>query len=498
MKILLLEHPRNIDPERCNDIANTPLSSCLLTGYVAGLLKSKGHEVVILEGHLDRLTYEDIEASFLSFRPDILGVHMIYHWINDTKLHNFLEKIKYEGNPPYITAYGFYPTIAYSDILQQWPAIDSVIVGEPELTFAELVDSVSGHAVAGDIEGLAYAGSSGEIVFKKREPAEKLDDLPFPVRTEAMLRLPEVNLQGSRGCYGSCTFCYINPFYGNGSKWRGRDPASICEEIKGVISMHGKRDFYFTDPNFFGLGRKGQERAGLIATLLKPLNIRFGLEGRVNDIHDETIGALAEAGLRHILIGLESGSDSSLKRMNKMTTVAQNENAIKVLRRHGIEPNIGFIMFEPDSTLDDIKVNFDFLVRNDLLKNLPVTANVLYHHQIILKGTPAYRQLKKEGRLNIRPSSTYEGVTSFIDPRVAALAHLMRRITNFLFTRMAGIWSGKIMAPINAREKYARANQLLLRIFEENLKALMAGHHIKDEQFDAIAGETESEMGRIL
>ena len=62
---------------------------------------------------------------------------------------------------------------------------------------------------------------------------------------------------------------------------------------------------------------------------------------------------------------------------------------------------------------------------------------------------------------------------------------------------MAGIWSGKIMAPINA-EKYARANQLLLRIFEENLKALMAGRHINDEQFDAIAGETESEMGRIL
>ena len=39
MKILLLEHPRSINPERCNDIANTPLSSCLLTGYAAGVLK---------------------------------------------------------------------------------------------------------------------------------------------------------------------------------------------------------------------------------------------------------------------------------------------------------------------------------------------------------------------------------------------------------------------------------------------------------------------------
>ena len=69
------------------------------------------------------------------------------------------------------------------------------------------------------------------------------------------------------------------------------------------------------------------------------------------------------------------------------------------MRKHGIEPNVGFIMFEPDATLSDVRCNLEFLKRNDLLKNLSVTANVLYHHQIVLEGTEGYSRLKEKGRL---------------------------------------------------------------------------------------------------
>jgi len=99
---------------------------------------------------------------------------------------------------------------------------------------------------------------------------------------------------------------------------------------------------------------------------------------------------LAEAGLHQILIGLESGRNESLKRLNKMTTVEENERALRVLRQYGIEPNLGFIMFEPDSSLADIRINFEFLQRNSLLEDLAITANVLYHPLIILQGTKAY------------------------------------------------------------------------------------------------------------
>lgn len=495
MKILLLEHPRTICPDRCNDIANTPLSSCLLTGHAAGMLKSKGHHVEIIEGYMDGLYYYEIESMVRKFKPDLLGVHMVYHWEDNLVLYGFLQMVKDEELARYITAYGFYPTIAFEDILQKCAAIDSVIVGEPEITFAELAAS---SGINSDFPGLALRDRSGEITCERRPLVEDLDSLPFPVRTEAAFRLPEVNIQGSRGCYGGCTFCYINPFYGQGSRWRGRTPENIVAEIDSVIAERGIRDFYFTDPNFFGPGRMGQERALHLAALLKTRNIRFGIEGRVNDIHDETISALVDAGLRHILIGLESGKDSSLKRMNKMTTVAQNEEAVRILRKHGIEPNIGFIMFEPDATLEDIRVNFEFLKRNDLLNNLPITANVLYHHQIILKGTPAYKKIHQEGRLVVQNESAYEGATVFTDQQTAELAGIMRNVTNVLFSRMAGIWSGKVREPKDAGERYAKINRLLIKLFEDNLNLLNSGQKLTGQQVDVLTQESVTEIDAIL
>jgi len=497
MNILLLEHPRSVCQERCNDIANTPLSSCLNSGYAAVVLSTKGHRVEIIEGFLQDLTYQEIEQRITEFKPDLLAVHMVYHWQDDLPLFSFLEKVKQAGLSRYITAFGFYPTIAYEDILAKCPGVDSVIVGEHELTIADLAESVSEAKSVPRLLGLAVRDDEGGVTCTRRELISDLDLLPFPTRTQAMFRIQEVNLLGSRGCYGGCTFCYINPFYGQSSHWRGRSPENIVAEIDNIIAEHGAKEFYFTDPNFFGPGQKGHERALKLASLLKSRNIRFGIEARVNDIHPETLGPLVEAGLHHLLIGLESGRDSSLRRLNKMTTVEQNERAIRLLREYEIEPNVGFIMFEPDSSLEDVRVNYEFLRRNQLLNNLPVTANLLYHHQIVLKGTPAYRHLLQEGRLKIQ-SSGYEATTAISNPQVELLAGIMRQITNYLFEQMAGIWGGKVPEPTGAPDRYAKVNCLLVQTFELSLGALESGEEFDEERVELLVTKVKKKIVETL
>lgn len=497
MKIMLLEHPRSVAVDRCNDTANTPLSSCLLSGYAAGMLKAAGHSIEIVEGYLDNLTYETIAERVSSMRPDILGVHLVYHWRNDHRLFDFLARMKTERQTSSVTAYGFYATISYAGILRDHPAVDSVIIGEPEQPFAGLADAAAFKNYAPDIAGLALRNGTA-IRLREPEPAADLDSIPFPVRTAALARLPEVNLLGSRGCYGKCTFCYIGSFYGGGTPWRGRSPENIAGEIDAIIAERGAKNFYFTDPNFFGPGQIGQDRALRLATLLRDRNIRFGIEGRVNDIHDETIAALVDAGLCQILIGLESGKDQSLKRMNKMTTVAQNENALRILRKNGIEPNVGFIMFEPDSSLSDVRVNLEFLKRNGLLTRLATTANVLYHHQIILAGTQAYRDLKREGRLVLEQPSSYEGTAYFQNPEVAVLADVMRQTTNFLFRRMDGIWSGKMLEPPGMQEIYAAVNRVLLETFEDTLSLLERGLRLDNERSASVVCSAQGKMNALL
>lgn len=498
MKVVLLEHPRSITVERCNDIANTPLSSCLLTGYAGAVLSKEGHEVEIIEGYLDRLDWGSIRDTVRNINPDILAVHMVYHWKGDEELYRFLGELRREGLAPFIVAYGFYPTISYAQILQDCTSIDAVIVGEPEMPFTFLSRNHLGQNFPQQMPGIAVRSDSAGVILTPQEPVTDLDSIPFPLRTESLYRIGEVNILGSRGCYGRCTFCYINTFYGKGMPWRFRSPENIIAEIDVIIRQRGAREFYFTDPNFFGPGQRGQERAMRIAELLRSRNIRFGIEGRVNDIRDETIEALVKAGLRHILIGLESGRNESLQRMNKMTTVAENEKALRILRKYGIEPNVGFIMFEPDSTIEDLRTNFEFLKRNDLLRNLPVTANVLYHHQIILGGTDAYHELKNTGRLELSASSAYEGTAYFQNGAVAELAVIMREITNFLFSVMDGIWSGKKISPPGSREKYQAVNQMLVDIFEQSLVTLESGGRFSGEAIASLLGQSRQNISLLV
>lgn len=499
MKILLLEHPRKIDKERCNDIANTPLSSSLITGYTAGMLASQEHEVKVVEGYLDKLSYGEISEIVDAFEPDILGIHMIYSWGNNEELFSFLKEIKGKRKGiKFITAYGFYPTFAYTEILQQCPEIDAVVVGEPEHTFLQLVEKVQIRIKDSSILGLAWKDEYGKINLRRRELDQNLDLLPYPVRTEAMLRImPQTNIEGSRGCYGGCTFCYINPYYGKLSCWRGRSPENVIAEIDSLIERYGIRNFYFVDPNFFGPGQYGRERVVRLASLLKERGIIFGIEGRVNDIEEETIGALVDAGLHEILIGLESGRNESLKRLNKMTTVEQNEKAIRILRKYGIEPNIGFIMFEPDSSLEDIRTNFEFLQRNSLLNNLAITANVLYHPQIILQGTKAYHDLQSEGRLKLL-NTTYEGTAAFANQQVATLVQIMSKITNYVFLRMDGIWSGRVEKPKGVEVLYQKLNQCLVKHFTNTLTELELDKKLVDEDIAALVDKIKEEINLIL
>ena len=471
MKILLLEHPREIPKENINDIANAPLSSSLFTAYIAGILQVE-NEVKIIEAYLEDLDYEHIYKEIEKYQPDVLGVHFFYQWNGGEKLYHFLKNIKEKKLTKYTYGYGYYSNFAYKEILSSCSEIDGIILGEPEKAFYELIQKIESGKDRNNLDGLSYINDEGKIIVNESKPIENLDKLPFPVRTPASLSYGEVNIMGSRGCYGSCTFCYINPFIGKHVHWRGRSPENIVAEIDEIIQKTDMRYFYFTDPNFFGPGNMGQERAKKLGSLLKSRKIKFGIEGRVNDIHEETIKVFVDAGLVDILVGLESGRQESLNRLNKMTTVEQNETAIRILRKYGVNLHIGFIMFEPDSSIEDIRINFNFLMRNHLLNDLNTTANVLYHQQIVLQGTRSYRELVEEGRLILSSTSNYEGTVEYENPIIADFVAMMKEITNIVFDSLKNSWKNESYKNPQMKESYKVVNDLLVLTFSKILEKI--------------------------
>ncbi len=497
MSIILLEHPRPRPPERYESVVNTPLSACLMTGYIASILKSNQYNVNIVDANLHGWSFKRTVQELSKRSIKLLGVHLVYLWENTENVFDAVLSLRKSCNNVHINLYGHFPTFAFRELLIEYPFVDSIILGEPETTFLALADTVIDKKDTSNfytIDGLAFnsnlaidkirSGRIGEsnyipnvIKNKPRSLVSDLDKLPFPYRYDFdIFKKMKIStyILASRGCYGKCTFCYLNSFYGEQSQWRGRSPENIFNEISYINSIFNEGYFYFADANFFGPGKKGKERASELARLIidNGLSMRFGIECRVNDIDDKTIEILVMAGLKDVFLGVESGSQMSLDKFRKYTTVEDNKNAINVLRQYGIEPNYGFIMFEPDSTLADVRENFEFLKKMKMLNSPSITAHLLHHKQTVFKGT-LYYEKKSNG---IKPASKlgYESVYEFKDKMVETLS---KEINSFCLKALKDLTlntdfqnSSRDTCVYDKNDmSYKRMNEKLIKHFEKAL-----------------------------
>ena len=257
MRICVLEHPRIRSIKRFNDIANTPLWSCIMGGYAAAALKSADHDVVFWDTTVSLWDFAKTTREILALAPDLLCINTVYIWEHTRVIFDFFRDLKEAGFSGHINLFGFFPTLAWQAILEKETSVDSIAIGEFEDTLSILAEYLGAGKDLSMIPGLALRKQEGNPVLKKIvSPEKKPDRFPTPVRDFA----PDttVIILASRGCYNHCQFCPIPSFYNNGPEWNGRIPRHIYAEIKELVDQ-GHKDFYFVDPNFIGPGKQGRE-----------------------------------------------------------------------------------------------------------------------------------------------------------------------------------------------------------------------------------------------
>ncbi len=465
MKTLILEHPRLKSEDHFNDIANTPLWSCLLGGYATAILEKAGYHVIYLDACALNLNFVQTEKKILKENPQILAVNGVYFWEETAALFILFQKLRKHGYTGHINLFGFFPTLHNETILQQVSEVDSIILGECEFTLLELTRALNNSESWQDIDGLA---SRHKIPpFKQRKPEKNLDQLPFPTRILQGLKTPAI--LASRGCYNHCSFCPIPSFYNQGPLWRGRSPQNVIAEIV-QLQKQGFTDFYFVDPNFIGPGIEGIKRTMELLQLLKPLKITFGMETRPNDLNEEIMKMLLKAGLTSLLLGIESGSRGGLKSLNKHCTVDISQRALAICREHRIEPEVGFLMFTPDTSLQNLMENLTFLKQQKLLDRLDRTANLLCHRQIILSGTKGYNEYCHQNRLSPDGFMGFEGKVAFTDPKVRWVASVIIPLCLWLLRLTGEKTSPLYFETAGNYNHFASVNDYLVSSFEHTIK----------------------------
>ena len=301
------------------------------------LLLDAGHEVLMIDGHLEGRSDADLAAAVAAFAPDMTVITTAPSYL-------FWRCAQPELRVPRATldaigrCGGTTVAVGPHGSSTPGPALrklgcDAIVRGECE----EAVLALANGGRPGEVPGTAVL-VGGALVMAGGPQATRFTDLPalhwpdgwvqrhhhhhhrFDCRPEG----PGAEVEASRGCPYSCTFCAKIDFR---DKYRRRDLGPLLAEIDALAGQRVTY-LYFIDEIFL-------PREDLLRALVsRP--VQFGIQTRIDLWKPEMLALLGQAGCVSIEAGVESltvDGRAALDKRCKMTTDELADRLI-VARQH--------------------------------------------------------------------------------------------------------------------------------------------------------------------
>ncbi|HYF62285.1 MAG TPA: radical SAM protein, partial [Herpetosiphonaceae bacterium] len=218
---------------------------------------------------------------------------------------------------------GYFPTQHYEVCLRSG-YVDFVVRGHGEVVFKHLVAALQRGGDPTALPGLAYRDpATGAAKSNPLAPIPAPDALPdFPYHRVDLGRYVRKTFMGDRtlphhssyGCPFFCNFCAVVNMV-NG-RWVAQSAERTAAVARGLVERWNVNAIEFYDNNFF----VHEARTAEFADRIKDLGIGWWGEARVDTMlkySDRTWELMRDSGLRMVFLGAESGSDETLRRMNK-------------------------------------------------------------------------------------------------------------------------------------------------------------------------------------
>lgn len=341
------------------------LFESLTLGCLSSFLRSRGFSVEILDAMRFPKDRREIVNEIEKRRCRLVGFTVRIDNLSNTQ--EITRLLRNRNKTINITLGGHEATCSYYNILTQCPEVDCIVIGEGEYTLLELVERIRDEAEWHSISGIAYRNEEGQIVHTSPRPLiHDLDSLPCADRSayESSIRQSRsANVYTSRGCYGDCSYCGINFFYGlaPGPKWRMRSAKNVVDEIEILVRDFGVGHIFFADDEFVGPGKKGKRRALDLVQELTSRNLRvdYNIVCRPDNVDHDLMTSMKESGLFKVDIGIESWVPRQLELYRKFTTPQDNDKAIAILNELGLDYFIFLIPFDPYVSVEELLCNIE-------------------------------------------------------------------------------------------------------------------------------------------
>lgn len=212
----------------------------------------------------------------------------------------------------------------------------------------------------------------------------------------------------------------------------------------------------------------------------------------------QRLRGMKQAGLVRIYMGADSGCASQLQRYRRPATLLHTQRALEQLRSLGLGVDVGFIMFDPLMTLEELLANVMTFKQLALIKHNQWP----FRPMEIYPGAPLYQTLKDQGLLRGENPDYGSYYCQYADARIASIARTvddLSRPSRGLFYALKSLSkrqydpTQKDSTTLQAQE-YVELNGLVfLKLMEHSAIAFIEGSRtIPDEAITAACDEIDS------
>ena len=309
-----------------------------------------GHAVKVL--NLSAFSWRRVEEVLAALDADVFGMSC---WTANRRGVALVAKLLRKLHPrTHVVIGGPHATPLAEEMLAHHPEIDTVVTGEGDVTFLELVTRLEAGAPTTGIDGTVYRDSGRISRAKERASVPELDALASPhdyFATHIVMT--------SRGCPWQCTFCGAETTWGRG--FRGQSVPYVLDSLESALARLPVRMIQIKDDTFTTNKKRVIEICRGIRE--RKLDFFWSCDTRVDVLSEELLREMRLAGCERLSLGVESGSAAILKAINKKITVEQIIRSTELAKRYGIEVRYYMMLGNRGETRETFAETLRFLER---------------------------------------------------------------------------------------------------------------------------------------
>ncbi|ERE19452.1 B12-binding domain-containing radical SAM protein [Pseudogulbenkiania ferrooxidans] len=327
---------------------------------------------------LDAVPFDCFEAlcrhffqQIKDFEPDFVGISSLF----SPSFPNFMDcgRVAKEVWPDSIVVGGGnIPTNSYEQIYRDMGCtfFDGLCFGEGEKPMLHLLESDDPRAFLANSDTWITRGKvMGEELFApKHDFIDDLDEIPFFDYDLCDIDKHEINqvvasyhnldktrgfhVMTSRGCPFLCTFCASHRTHGRSMRYHSL--ARVQEDFTRLVEKYDAATVIFQDDHLMA----DSDRVYKILEIVKSLKLHSVYQNGLTlyALDRPMLEAFWDAGVRHLVLPVESGSEKVLKKqMRKPLKMKISERVARDCRDLGIYTNTNILIGMPGETKEDLE-----------------------------------------------------------------------------------------------------------------------------------------------